>query len=74
MRLHRSEALQSAWYTVDPEVRKFVESLKLDPYPASARAIEERPGRFEDFVSGRWIVWEIDDSGGETVIRVTITQ
>lgn len=73
MRLHRSEKLQGQWYNVAPEVRSFVESLKTIPRPDGARQVQGRQNRYEDFIGGKWIIWEIDQSTGETVIRVTIS-
>jgi hypothetical protein len=29
--------------------------------------------RFEEFVAGFWLTWEVDNPTGETVIRVTIS-
>jgi hypothetical protein len=72
MRLHRSERLQNQWYGVSPEIRRFVESLKQN-FRRDDCIVSNRPNRYEDFVGGKWVIWEIDDSGGETVIRVTIS-
>lgn len=74
MRLHRSRDLESLWYTLPPEIRGFVNSLKVNPRPEGARSIPERPGRFEDFIAGYWIIWEVDQSGSETIVRVEITE
>jgi hypothetical protein len=53
-------------------LRRAIVALLKDPRVQEARAIPERPGRYELFESGYWIVYEyeIDDSGMETVIRV----
>lgn len=74
MRLHRSKRLQDAWYTLPGEVRGFVNALKTNHRPDGARAIPERPGYFEDFISGFWIGWTIDHSGSESVLLVTIRE
>lgn len=74
MRLHRSNRLQERWYSLPPEIRQFVESLKIDSEPKSARSLPERPGRYEDFIAGLWVIWEVDTTGSETIIRVTISE
>lgn len=56
------------------ELRRALESLKVDPTPEWARAIPERPGRYEFPAAGQWIVYEIDRSGMETVINVTVIE
>jgi hypothetical protein len=73
MRLHRSERLQERWYSLPADVRQFVESLKTDPRPQGALVVEDRVDRFEEFVAGFWLTWEVDNPTGETVIRVTIS-
>lgn len=32
--------------------------------------IEDRPGRYEIFQSGFWIIYEVDRTGGEIIIRL----
>ena len=73
MRLQRSDRLQRRWYGLPAEVRSFIESLKTNPRPDGIRRIPERPNYYEEFVAGFWIGWQVDESGSETIIRVTIS-
>jgi hypothetical protein len=73
MRLHRSERLQSQWYSLPPLIRQYIESLKSNPRPPGILETIDHPGRYEEFVSGRWIIWEVEETS-ETVIRVTISE
>jgi hypothetical protein len=34
--------------------------------------IPGRPNYYEEFISGYWIGWSVDDSASETIVRVTI--
>jgi hypothetical protein len=52
-------------------LRRAIEALKKNPFPEDAYAVEGYPERYEFFVAGYWIIYEVDQSGGETVIRVT---
>lgn len=54
------------------ELRRAVESLLQNPRPEWGRAIPDRPGFYEFPIAERWIVYEIDETGGETVLRVTV--
>ena len=72
MRLQRSDRLQNQWYTLPSEVRRFVESLKTNPHPTGALQTKERPGRQEELITGYWVIWDIDEGGNETIVRVTI--
>ncbi len=74
MRLHRSERLQSQWYSLPPVIRAYIENLKNNPRPQGVLEIIDHPGRREEFVSGRWIIWEVEEKTGETVILVTISE
>jgi hypothetical protein len=74
MRLHRSERLQAQWYTLPAAVRAFVEGLKSNPRPSDAMTVPERPGYYEEFIADHWIGWTVDESTGETIIRVTISE
>ena len=74
MRLQRSTRLQAQWYALPTEIRGFIESLKRNPRPADALTITDRPSYYEEFVAGYWIGWSVDDSTGETIIRVTISE
>jgi hypothetical protein len=70
MRIYRSQALTERWHILPADVRRFVESLRIDPQPDWALAVPERLGRYELPVGGYWIAWQIDESGGETTIAV----
>lgn len=74
MRLHRSEDLQKQWYGLPSAVRAFIESLKINPRPPEVMAFPEEPDYYEEFIDDFWIGWEIDESSGETIIRVTIAE
>jgi hypothetical protein len=56
------------------ELRRALESLKVNQTPDWAREITERPGRYEFPVAGKWIVYEVDRTGMETVISVTVIE
>ena len=73
MRLHRSPDLQDQWYSLPTEVRAFIESLKKNPRPADALTFEDELDHFEEFIAGYWIGWLVDQSTGETIIRVTLS-
>jgi hypothetical protein len=74
MQIHLSRDILSIWRNLPPEIRRFIESLTRNPRPDDALNMAEQPNRYEDFISGYWIIWEIDDSAKETVIRVTISE
>lgn len=52
-------------------LRRTVEGLKENPFPEDAMVVEGHPSRREIFVRGYWIVYEVDRTGGETVIWIT---
>ena len=74
MRIHRSKALTEQWHTLPKEVRRFIEKLRLTPRLSSAMTIPERPNYYEEFITGYWIGWTVDDSSNETVIAVGIVE
>jgi hypothetical protein len=45
--------------------------LKENPFPEDAMVVEGHPSHREIFVRGYWIVYEVDRTGGETVIWIT---
>jgi hypothetical protein len=45
-----------------------IEALAKNPFPEEARIVEGYPNRREIFVRGYWIIYDVDQSGGETVI------
>ena len=59
-------------------LRRAIEALRHNPIPEDARAIPERPGRYEIHVRvsqrGYWVIYEIDESGSETVITVSVIE
>lgn len=56
-------------------MRRRVEGLLVEPYPDDAIEIPDKPGRYEIFESGYWIVYEVDQSDpGETVITVLLIE
>jgi len=72
MRLQRSKRLQDQWYTLPPEVRGFVNSLKANQTPEESLTFDERPNYREFFISGWWVGWTVDNSTGETLIIATL--
>ena len=73
MRIHLSRDILTAWRALPPEVRRFIESLKRNPRLADAMTFEDQPDHFEEFIAGYWIGWLVDESTGETIIRVTLS-
>lgn len=55
--------------TTPPAVRQAVASFGVNPYPPDALAVTGRPGFFEIFESGFWIIFQVIE-GTETIIRV----
>jgi hypothetical protein len=51
-------------------VRVAVAALGKQPRPPDAMAVAGRPGRYEIFESGYWIVCEMKQDRGETVVKV----
>ena len=74
MRIQRSQVLTERWHTLPPAVRAFVQTLRRKPRPPDAMTIPGRPNYDEEFVDGFGLVWTVDDSGRETIIRVTVTE
>lgn len=76
MRIHVSQA--ALIVLRDPntptEVRQAVASLAVNQKPEWARRTPERTNRYEFPIEGYWIVYEIDNSGAETVIRVEVIE
>ena len=73
MRVQRSKRLENIWYRADNDLRTFVNHLGVDPRPVGVLESKVRPGTREEFVGGYWVIWEVDESGSETIIRVTIS-
>ncbi len=74
MQIQLSQRMLLAWRKLSPEARLFVESLKVNPRPAEAKTVPGRPNRYEEFIDDFWIVWVVDDSTGETIVRVTVSE
>jgi hypothetical protein len=56
-------------------LRRKIESLRDDPFPEDALKVEGYASRYETFVAGYWIVYEIDRSDpSETVIWVILAE
>jgi hypothetical protein len=53
------------------ELRRALESLKREPVPEWALPVEGYANRYEFFVAGYWIIYEVDRSLGETVVIVS---
>ena len=53
------------------ELRQALETLKQDPIPEWALPVADHPNRYEFFVAGYWIIYEVDHDAGETVILVS---
>jgi hypothetical protein len=52
-------------------LRRVIEGLKNNLFPEDALKVDGYANRYEIFVSGYWIIYEVDQSGGETIILVT---
>jgi len=74
MQVQLSRPLLRAWHRLPPEARRFIEALKQNPRPASALTFPERPGYYEEFIGGVWIGWLVDESTGETMVKVAIAE
>lgn len=56
-------------------VRRRIESLEDDPHPQDAIEIPSRPGRYEIFEAGYWIIYQVDQSNpSETVISILLVE
>jgi hypothetical protein len=52
-------------------LRRMIESLQRNPVPEDAWKVEGYPGRYEVFVAGYWILYDLDRSNpSETVVWV----
>jgi hypothetical protein len=77
MRVHLSKQVLNAIYALREEgiaIRAAIEHIRRNPDQPDAIATPDRPGRRELFVRvgmrGYWIGYEVDRTGGETVIVV----
>jgi mRNA-degrading endonuclease RelE of RelBE toxin-antitoxin system len=74
MRVHLSQNVLRLWYQLGEEgaaLRSALEGLKKHPFPESVRKVEGHESLYEFFVAGYWIVYEVNQVGGETVIVVS---
>lgn len=56
-------------------LRRMIESLRKDPFPEDVLKVEGYLDRYEVFVAGYWIVYEVDRSNpSEMVIRVILIE
>jgi hypothetical protein len=53
------------------ELREALEGLKQNPTPEWAREVEGYESLYEFLVAGYWIIYQIKQVGGETVIVVS---
>jgi hypothetical protein len=55
-----------------------IEQLRKNPTPGDARLVSERTGRREMLVQvgarGFWLVWEVRQDRGETVVRLAVIE
>lgn len=52
-------------------LRRTIEGLRKQLFPADALKVDGYANRYELFVAGYWIVYEVDQQGGETIVLVT---
>ncbi len=56
-------------------IRRQIEALRENPTPDDVLKIEGYEGRYELFVAGYWIVYEVDTRDpSETIIRVILIE
>lgn len=72
MRIHISQAALIVLRNPNTptEVRQAVASLVINPRPPDAIPVPDRPGRYEFFESGFWIVCETQRTALEEAVRV----
>jgi len=73
MRFHYSFAVSKLLRDLKDEgapLRRAIEALRQNPFPEDALPVDGYENRYEMFVIGYWIVYEVDQRGGETVIQV----
>jgi len=56
------------------DVRKFIASLAVEPRSTWALPVLDHPNEYELPIAGIWVRWQIDHTGSETVIRVTVLE
>jgi hypothetical protein len=73
MRFHYSTRVSKLLRDLKEEgapLRRMIESLHKDPIPEDALKVSGHLDRYELFVAGYWIVYEVDKSGGETILWI----
>ncbi len=56
-------------------LRRMIESLRQNPFPEDAIKVADYANRYEIFVAGYWIVYDVDRSNpSEMVIRVILIE
>ena len=74
MRVHLSQHVLRLWYQLGEEgvaLRQALEGLKQNPLPEWARKVEGYEALYEFPVAGYWIIYQLKQVGGETVIVVS---
>jgi len=78
MRFHYSFAVSSFLRELKEAgspIRRQIEALRENPYPDDILKIEGYEGRYEMFVAGYWVVYEVDTSNpSETIIRIILVE
>lgn len=56
-------------------IRRMIEGLRENPYPADVLKLDGYESRYELFVAGYWIVYEVDTNDpSETIIQVILVE
>ncbi len=56
-------------------LRRRIEALTAEPFPTDALMIPDKPGRYEIFESGYWIIYQVNLSDpGETVLTILLIE
>jgi len=56
-------------------IRRIIESLQHNPLPDDVIKIDGYESRYEVFVAGYWVVYEVDQTNpSETIIRVIMVE
>jgi len=76
MRIHLSQQAMQVYRDPDTpsELRQAIQSLRVNQKPEWVRRTPERPNRYEFPIGGYWIIYEVDNSGAETVIKVEVIE
>jgi hypothetical protein len=55
-------------------IRRAIEALKKNLFPEGASKVDGYANRYEILVAGYWLIYEIDRSGGETVVWIVAVE